>query len=110
MNGGAPAPAPARQPATPFIPAPAAPGAVPAPAASGAVPAPAGSGAVPAPALLVVSHDLAAVARVCQRALVMDEGSIVEDAPMRRLLTKPTHTATRALRDAVPTLPTAATD
>ena len=62
--------------------------------------------AVPAPALLVVSHDLAAVARVCQRALVMDEGSIVEDAPMRRLLTKPTHTATRALRDAVPTLPT----
>ena len=82
----------------------------PAPAGSGAVPAPAASGAVPAPALLVVSHDLAAVARVCQRALVMDEGSIVEDAPMRRLLTKPTHTATRALRDAVPTLPTAATD
>ena len=79
----------------------------PAPAGSGAVPAPAGSGAVPAPALLVVSHDLAAVARVCQRALVMDEGSIVEDAPMRRLLTKPTHPATRALRDAVPTLPTA---
>ena len=62
----------------------------PAPAGSGAVPAPAASGAVPAPALLVVSHDLAAVARVCQRALVMDEGSIVEDAPMRRLLTKPT--------------------
>ena len=70
-------------------------------------PAPAGSGAVPAPALLVVSHDLAAVARVCQRALVMDNGAIVEDAPMRRLLTKPTHPATRALRDAVPTLPTA---
>jgi len=92
------------------VPAPAVSGAVPAPAGSGAVPAPAGSGAVPAPALLVVSHDLAAVARVCQRALVMDEGSIVEDAPMRRLLTKPTHTATRALRDAVPTLPTAATD
>ena len=84
--------------------------AVPAPAGSGAVPAPAASGAVPAPALLVVSHDLAAVARVCQRALVMDEGAVVEDAPMRRLLTEPTHPATRALRDAVPTLPTAATD
>lgn len=70
-------------------------------------PAPAGSCARPAPALLVVSHDLAAVARVCQRALVMDEGSIVEDAPMRRLLTEPAHPATRALRDAVPTLPTA---
>ena len=79
-------------------------------AEAGARPAPAGSGAVPAPALLVVSHDLAAVARVCQRALVMDEGSIVEDAPMRRLLTEPAHPATRALRDAVPTLPTAATD
>ena len=73
-------------------------------------PAPAASGAVPAPALLVVSHDLAAVARVCQRALVMDGGAIVEDAPMRRLLTEPAHPATRALRDAVPTLPTAITD
>ena len=85
-------------------------GARPAPAVSGAVPAPAVSGAVPAPALLVVSHDLAAVARVCRRALVMDEGAIVEDAPMHRLLTEPTHLATRALRDAVPTLPTAVTD
>ena len=89
------------------VPAPAVSGAEPAPAVSGAEPAPAASGAVPAPALLVVSHDLAAVARVCQRALVMDEGSIVEDAPMRRLLTEPAHPATRALRDAVPTLPTA---
>ena len=91
-------------------PVPAGSGAVPAPAVSGAVPAPAVSGAVPAPALLVVSHDLAAVARVCQRALVMDGGAIVEDAPMRRLLTEPAHPATRALRDAVPTLPTTATD
>ena len=91
-------------------PAPAGTGAVPAPAGSGAVPAPAGSGAVPAPALLVVSHDLAAVARVCRRVLVMDDGAIVEDAPMHRLLTEPTHPATRALRDAVPALPTAVTD
>ena len=85
-------------------------GARPAPAGTGAVPAPAGSGAVPAPALLVVSHDLAAVARVCRRALVMDDGAIVEDAPMHWLLTEPTHPATRALRDAVPALPTAVTD
>ena len=84
--------------------------AVPAPASDRAVPAPAGDCAVPAPALLVVSHDLAAVARVCQRALVMADGAIVEDAPMRRLLTEPSHPATRALRDAVPTLPTATTD
>ena len=99
--GARPAPA-----ASGAVPAPAASGAVPAPAATGAVPAPAGYCAVPAPALLVVSHDLAAVARVCQRALVMDDGVIVEDAPMRRLLTQPAHPATRALRDAVPTLPT----
>ena len=99
---GVPAPA-----ASGAVPAPAVSGAVPAPAGSCAVPAPAGYCAVPAPALLVVSHDLAAVARVCQRALVMDEGSIVEDAPMRRLLTEPAHPATRALRDAVPSLPTA---
>ena len=78
----------------------------PAPADRGAVPAPADRGAVPAPALLVVSHDLAAVARVCRRALVMDDGAIVEDAPMHHILTHPSHPATRALRDAVPTLPT----
>ena len=40
----------------------------------------------------------------------MDDGAIVEDAPMHRLLTEPTPPATRALRDAVPTLPTAVTD
>ncbi|EGF50331.1 ABC transporter, ATP-binding protein [Actinomyces sp. oral taxon 170 str. F0386] len=68
--------------------------------------APADQGAVPAPALLVVSHDLAAVARVCQRTLVMDDGAIVEDAPMHHILTQPSHPATRALRDAVPSLPT----
>ena len=77
----------------------------PAPAADGAVPAPAADCAVPAPALLVVSHDLAAVARVCWRALVMDDGAIVEDAPMHHILTQPSHPATRALRDAVPPLP-----
>lgn len=68
--------------------------------------APADRGAVPAPALLVVSHDLAAVARVCQRTLVMDDGAIVEDAPMHHILTQPSHPATRALRDAVPSLQT----
>mgnify|MGYP000909304351 CR=1 FL=1 len=74
-----------------------------------APPAPAADCAVPAPALLVVSHDLAAVARVCRRALVMDDGAIVEDAPMHHILTQPSHPATRTLRDAVPTLPTATT-
>ena len=93
------------EPAARPAPAPAADCAVPAPAADCAVPAPAADCAVPAPALLVVSHDLAAVARVCRRALVMDDGAIVEDAPMHHILTQPSHPATRALRDAVPTLP-----
>ena len=92
---------PAARPAS----APAVDGAVPAPAVDGAMPAPAVDGAMPAPALLVVSHDLAAVARVCRRALVMDDGAIVEDAPMHHILTQPSHPATRALRDAVPPLP-----
>ena len=82
-------------------------GARPAPADYCARPAPADYCARPAPALLVVSHDLAAVARVCRRALVMDDGAIVEDAPMHHILTRPSHPATRTLRDAVPTLPTA---
>ena len=79
-------------------------GARPAPADYCARPAPADYCARPAPALLVVSHDLAAVARVCRRALVMDDGAIVEDAPMHHILTQPSHPATRTLRDAVPTL------
>ena len=79
----------------------------PAPADHCARPAPADHCARPAPALLLVSHDLAAVARVCRRALVMDDGAIVEDAPMHHILTQPSHPATRTLRDAVPTLPTA---
>ena len=79
----------------------------PAPADYCARPAPADHCARPAPALLLVSHDLAAVVRVCRRALVMDEGAIVEDAPMHHILTRPSHPATRTLRDAVPTLPTA---
>ena len=92
------------EPAARPAPAPAADCAVPAPAADCAVPAPAADCAVPAPALLVVSHDLAAVARVCRRALVMDDGAIVEDAPMHHILTQPSHPAPRTLRDAVPTL------
>ena len=82
-------------------PAPVGPGARP--ARSGAVPAPDAPGA--RPALLLVSHDLAAVARVCTRSIVMDAGVLVEDAPTARLLDAPEHPAARALRDAVPALP-----
>ena len=59
MNESAPVPAPARQPAVPFVPAtasPAALGAVPAPAVPGAVPAPASSS--PSEGLVVVTEGL----------------------------------------------------
>ena len=84
------------------VPAPDAPGARP--ANRGAVPAPVGPQAA-RPALLLVSHDLAAVARVCTRSIVMDAGVLVEDVPTARLLDAPEHPAARALRDAVPALP-----
>ncbi len=67
------------------------------------MPAPDAPGA--RPALLLVSHDLAAVARVCTRSIVMDAGVLVEDVPTARLLDAPEHPAARALRDAVPALP-----
>jgi peptide/nickel transport system ATP-binding protein len=52
-------------------------------------------------ALLLVSHDLGVVATVCARALVLHDGRVVEDAPMRQLLTAPQHPQARALVDAV---------
>jgi len=48
-------------------------------------------------ALLFITHDLAVVARVCDRLLVMYEGSIVEEGPTRDMLTNPRHDYTRKL-------------
>ncbi len=59
-------------------------------------------------ALLVVSHDLAAVARLCDRTLVLDRGRVVEDAPTASAFTAPAHPVTRRLLAAVPRLPTPA--
>ncbi len=58
--------------------------------------------------LLIVSHDLAVVATLCQRTLVMHEGRIVEDRPTAELLRDPHHGHTRELIAAVPPLPSAA--
>lgn len=56
-------------------------------------------------ALLLVSHDIAAVAALCHRSLVLADGRVVEDVPTRQLLTAPGHPAARALVAAVPVLP-----
>ena len=48
-------------------------------------------------ALLLITHDIAVVAEVCQRVLVMYQGDIVEDGPVGRVLTAPQHPYTRKL-------------
>ncbi|MCZ4517317.1 ABC transporter ATP-binding protein [Rhodococcus ruber] len=56
-------------------------------------------------ALLIVSHDLSAVARLCADVSVMHAGRIVETGTVRTVLTQPQHRHTRDLIDAVPRLP-----
>jgi oligopeptide/dipeptide ABC transporter ATP-binding protein len=48
-------------------------------------------------AMLLVSHDLGVVTRVCERIIVMYAGQIVEDAPAADILARPKHWYTAAL-------------
>jgi ABC-type glutathione transport system ATPase component len=48
-------------------------------------------------ALVVVSHDLAVVAQLCDEVLVMRDGEIVEQGPTERVLHHPEHEYTRLL-------------
>lgn len=61
-------------------------------------------------ALLMVSHDLSAVARWCDRVVVLDRGRVVEDGPAGRVLGNPASPAARALVAAgsVPPVPSSA--
>ncbi|CAN5388603.1 ABC transporter ATP-binding protein [soil metagenome] len=52
--------------------------------------------------LLFISHDLGVVRRVCDRAVVMRHGEIVESGPTELLLGHPQHEYTRLLIDSVP--------
>ncbi|UGQ13690.1 ABC transporter ATP-binding protein [Yinghuangia sp. ASG 101] len=52
--------------------------------------------------VLYVSHDLAVVARICDRVGVMYGGRLVETAPVREIFTNPRHPYTRALVAAMP--------
>jgi len=59
-------------------------------------------------ATVLVSHDLGTVGQLADRIVVLDDGVVVERGPTDRLLSAPEHPLTRALLDAVPSLPTAA--
>jgi peptide/nickel transport system ATP-binding protein len=53
-------------------------------------------------ALLVISHDLAVVARLADRVAVMNHGVIVEQGPTAQVLSNPKDSYTQRLLDAVP--------
>jgi oligopeptide/dipeptide ABC transporter ATP-binding protein len=59
-------------------------------------------------AMLFVSHDLNVVRMVCQRALVMHLGRLVEEGPADALFERPAHPYTAALAAAAPRLGQAA--
>ncbi|MBL7176254.1 MAG: ABC transporter ATP-binding protein [Desulfobacteraceae bacterium] len=52
--------------------------------------------------LIVVTHDLGIVAKVCDRVVVMYAGKIVENAPIREIFNSPKHPYTIALMNSLP--------
>ena len=53
-------------------------------------------------AILLVSHDLGVIAKMCDRISVMYLGRIVESAPAKKLYSSPMHPYTQALLKSVP--------
>ncbi|MFJ9705743.1 ABC transporter ATP-binding protein [Streptomyces sp. NPDC101234] len=52
--------------------------------------------------LLFVTHDLAVVRQLCEDAVVMHRGRVVEQGPVARIFTDPQHTYTRSLLASIP--------
>jgi len=57
-------------------------------------------------AMIVVTHDLGIVAKVCDRVAVMYAGKIVETAPIREIFNNPCHPYTKALLGSLPKIET----
>lgn len=53
--------------------------------------------------ILFISHDLGVIKEICQRALVMYAGYIVEDSLVSDIFKRPLHPYTKGLLDAIPT-------
>jgi len=56
-------------------------------------------------AILMVSHDLSAIAALCDTTVVLNAGRIVESGPTAEILTSPREDYTRRLVESVPRLP-----
>jgi oligopeptide/dipeptide ABC transporter ATP-binding protein len=54
--------------------------------------------------ILYISHDLAAVAQICDRVLIMYAGEIVEHAPTKEIFNDPKHPYTQGLLASIPPL------
>ncbi len=52
--------------------------------------------------IVLISHDLAVVARVCSALAVMSGGRVVEEGLPRQVLTSPQHPYTQSLLAALP--------
>ena len=59
-------------------------------------------------AILLITHNIAVVASLCQRLIVMYAGRVVEDGPTDEVLTAPRHPYTWSLLQSVPRLDRAA--
>ena len=54
--------------------------------------------------IILITHDLATVAQICTRVLVMYAGRIVESAPIKTFYKKPAHPYSKGLIQSVPVL------
>jgi peptide/nickel transport system ATP-binding protein len=55
-------------------------------------------------AILLITHNIAVVASLCQRLIVMYAGRVVEDGPADEVLNRPKHPYTWSLLQSVPRL------